>query len=93
MLNCVPLYLLVRENYNRVQGCSLLLRGNFIIGCSLLLREMCIRLGFSPGLREIFITGCYLLWREMCIKFSLLLILATRVSLWLRVATRGRWIQ
>ena len=36
MLNCVPFSLLVRGNYNRVWGCSLLLIGNVIIGCSLL---------------------------------------------------------
>ena len=93
MLNCVPLSLLVRDNYNRVWGCSLLLRGNVIILCSLLLREMCIRLGCSRFLRGIVINRCYLLWIEICIRVSLLLILATIVSLWLRVATRGQWIQ
>ena len=93
MINCFPLYLLVSNNYNKVWGFSLLLRGNFIIGCSLLLREMCIRLGCSPWLIGIAIHGCYLSWIKICIMVSLLLRVATRVSLWLIVANRGRWIQ
>ena len=93
MLNCVPFSLLVRDNYNRVWGFSLLLRGNVIIGFSLLLREMWIRLGCLPWLRGIVITGCSLLWREICKRVSLLLRVVNIFSLCLRVANRSQWIQ